>query len=147
MTFVINHHMLRLKISEDNQLAMKVLKCANDLCCIELHITLDFEFVDPQPTHQITTLDHLHLYVDILLILERRVCLYQEWIVVLLFANLHEYVTLTDHLVCLLPCLDLFLVHYLEHVLLSILLLHHSVNYTECTMAYSAYDVEMVEVC
>lgn len=85
MAFAINHHMLRFQVPVYNQVLMHVLNRADNLCSIKVHIVSDAKLVGPDPAQQVAAPDKIHLDVDVLLVVEGRVCSDKERAIVAIF--------------------------------------------------------------
>lgn len=110
MTFVVDHHMLRLQIPVDYQVAVQVLKRAKDFSHIEVHVVFDSFLVASYPTKQVTPFDEIHQNVHAFLVMEACIGLYNEVVVVFWVAQVHEHFLLTDDVLGVLATLYMGLV-------------------------------------
>ena len=88
MASIVYHHMLCFEVSVDHSFAVEMLECTQDFSCIELHVVSHLHLFGPDTTNKITASDELHLYVEVIVVMERLLGLHDEWTLILLFGKI-----------------------------------------------------------
>ena len=79
-----------------------MLERAENLSRVELHVVLDSDLIGSDPTEQVTPLDEVHLNVDTLRILKRRVGPHNEMALILRLTQVHDYFLFTHYVLSVL---------------------------------------------